>query len=333
MTAFGRRAPCRVSTSVGGMNEPLVEVRDLRKSYGEHAVLRGVSFDVRAGEILGLAGRNGAGKTTTVEIAQGLRRGDSGTVRVLGLDPARDRARIRKLVGSQLQSSALPARLRVGEALRLFARLADDVTDWRVLARQWGVEHLLHAAFADLSGGERQRLFLALAMVTRPRIIFLDELTQGLDAMARRHTWDLVRRVRDEGASVVLVSHDMAEIEALCDRVALLVEGRIAEQGSPQELVARLGGPVIIRFRPDGAIPHLTHLQGVVEVSLDSTGLGVLVEPAAVVDVVAELAQQGFRPTDLRIDRTGFEEVFMRLTNRPRDARGASDTATPSAVR
>jgi len=180
------------------MNTTAIHLDNLHKSYDGQPVLRGLSFSVESGEIFGIAGRNGAGKTTTIEILQGLRGRDSGAVEVLGLDPARDRARLRPLIGAQLQTSALPDRLRVGEALRLFARLAGGVVDWRALAESWRLERLLRASFGNLSGGERQRLFLALALVNDPRLVFLDELTQGLDPVARREAWHLVEQARNQ---------------------------------------------------------------------------------------------------------------------------------------
>ena len=233
--------------SLGGMKPAAIEVHDLHKSYGERAVLRGLTFAIGEGEIFGIAGRNGAGKTTTVEILQGLRRHDAGSLRVLGLDPTRERRRLRPLIGAQLQTSALPDRLRVGEALRLFARLAGDRVDWRALAGEWRLEDLLGKPFGTLSGGQRQRLFLALTMVNQPRLVFLDELTQGLDPAARRETWQLIERARDRGATVVLVTHDMDEAERLCDRVAVLHDGRMVTCGRPFELVSAAGA-VRVRF-------------------------------------------------------------------------------------
>jgi ABC-2 type transport system ATP-binding protein len=245
---------------------PAVEVEGVTKAYRGQPVLHGVSLAVAQGEIFGLLGSNGAGKTTTVEIVQGIRSRDGGRVRLLGLDPATERSRLRHLVGAQLQSSALPDRLRVGEALRLFARLAGDVVDWRTLRDDWTLGHLERRPFAALSGGERQRLFLALALVNRPRIVFLDELTQGLDVAARRETWDHVEHIRDEGTTVVLVTHFMDEAERLCDRVGVLHGGRVVATGRPAELVAATGGPVRIGFSsPDpAALAGLDRIPGVV---------------------------------------------------------------------
>lgn len=186
--------------------EIAIRVDGLRKSYQDRSILDDVSFDVGTGEIFGILGPNGTGKTTTVEIVQGLRPSDGGFVRVLGHDPSRDRAQLRGLVGAQLQSCALPDRLRVGEALRLFARFAGDVVDWRALAEGWGLTRMRRAAFGSLSGGERQRLFVALALINRPQVVFLDELTQGLDPVARGDTWDAIARLRGRGVAVVLVT-------------------------------------------------------------------------------------------------------------------------------
>src|SRR5512132_2736994 len=218
------------------MSGMAIEVHELRKAYGDRSVLRGLTFSVGAGETFGIAGRNGAGKTTTVEILQGLRNRDAGRVAVLGLDPATQRSGLRPLIGAQLQTSALPDRLRVGEALRLFSRLAGDVVDWRAHAEVWQLEPLLRKPFAALSGGQRQRLFLALALVNSPRLVFLDELTQGLDPLARRETWELIEQARAHGTTVVLVTHDMEEAERLCDRVAVMHAGRMLVVGRPDEL-------------------------------------------------------------------------------------------------
>lgn len=300
------------------MRTPIVTVRGLRKSYGASQVLHEVSFDVLGGEILGIVGRNGMGKTSIVEIVQGLRRRDGGEVVVAGVDPNRHRHRLREVIGSQLQSCALPDRLRVDEALRLFARLAGDVVDWRRLRAEWGLDALGGAAFGGLSGGERQRLFIALALVNRPRLVFLDELTQGLDPAARRDTWRLVERVRDQGATVVLVTHDMDEAERLSDRLVLVHQGRVAASGTPQELVTRLGGPVCIGFTVTAdALTGLESLPGVVEISHDGSRARVVSEAASVVAVAGELWRRGLAPEDFTVTRPSLEDVFLALTDAP----------------
>jgi ABC-2 type transport system ATP-binding protein len=302
---------------------PALDVAGVTKAYRGQPVLHDVSLTVARGEIFGILGSNGAGKTTTVEIVQGIRSRDGGRVRLLGLDPATDRSRLRHLVGAQLQSSALPDRLRVGEALRLFARLAGDVVDWRRLRDEWTLGHLERRPFAALSGGERQRLFLALALVNQPRIVFLDELTQGLDVAARRETWDHVEHVRDEGTTVVLVTHFMDEAERLCDRIGVLHGGRVVATGRPAELVAATGGPVRIGFScPDPSalegLAGVERIPGVVGVADATRGAHPAAEiacsAAAVVAVVAELDRRGLRPDDLTVTRPSLEDAFVALT-------------------
>jgi ABC-2 type transport system ATP-binding protein len=277
--------------------------------------LDGVNLDVRAGEIFGILGRNGAGKTTTVEIIQGLRTRDSGDVSLLGVDPGQDRRLLRGLVGAQLQSSALPERIKVAEALRLFARLAGNVVDWTTLRDEWGLTRLAGSPFGALSGGERQRLFIALALVNNPRVVFLDELTQGLDPEARRETWRLVRRVREQGASVVLVTHDMVEAEHLCDRIAVLHQGTIRACGTPAELIATIGGSVMTTFSAGAdVLGGLDALPGVLEVTHDGKRAGVLGDAASAVLVAAELARQSCLPTDFAIRRPSLDDVFLAMT-------------------
>ncbi|MFC4113527.1 ABC transporter ATP-binding protein [Nonomuraea zeae] len=219
----------------------VIEVEDLRKSYGHNRAVDGVSFAVAKGETFGLLGHNGAGKTTTVECLIGLRRPDSGAVRVLGADPARHRRRLARRVGVQLQESELPDRLKVAEAMSLFAAFHDDPDDWREVLRRWGLGLIWNKAYGDLSGGQKQRLKLALALVGRPELVVLDELTTGLDPVARRETWTLIGDLKASGTTALVVSHFMDEAEELCDRVAVLSRGRVIALGTPRELVAGTG--------------------------------------------------------------------------------------------
>ncbi len=215
---------------------PLIEVTELRKRYGTRVAVDGVSFTVERGEIFGILGTNGAGKTTTVECLQGLRQADGGTISVLGLDPAKDRAALTQRVGVQLQESQLPAKLKVREALELFASFYPDPADVDDLLRSLDLTDHARAYFGKLSGGQKQRVSIALALVGNPEIAVLDELTTGLDPHARRDTWKLVERVRDRGVTVLLVTHFMDEAERLCDRVAIFDAGRIVATGTPDEL-------------------------------------------------------------------------------------------------
>ncbi|GAA3427831.1 ABC transporter ATP-binding protein [Streptosporangium sandarakinum] len=218
-----------------------IEVTDLRKTYGDTRAVDGVTFTVRAGETFGIVGHNGAGKTTTVECLLGLRRPDAGAVRVLGEDPARRRRALARRIGAQLQESSLPERIKVAEALRMFGSFYRDAADWRQLMERWGLQPLARKAFGDLSGGQKQRLMLALALVGAPEVVVLDELTTGLDPIARRETWRLVNDLKMTGTTVVLVSHYFDETEALCDRVAVLARGRVRAMGTPGDIVAQTG--------------------------------------------------------------------------------------------
>ncbi|GAA3230587.1 ABC transporter ATP-binding protein [Nonomuraea helvata] len=219
----------------------VIEIDGMTKSYRGDKVLDGVSLTVERGEIFGIAGPNGAGKTTTVECASGLRDRDGGVLRVLGLDPRTDRRQLLPRVGVQLQEAALPDAIKVGEALKLYASFYDKPADWRALMEEWGLADRRRSSFSSLSGGWKQRLFIALALVGDPEVVFLDELTTGLDPSARRTTWGLIRDIRDRGVTVVLVTHFMDEARTLCDRMAIIDQGRVITQGTPDELIAQGG--------------------------------------------------------------------------------------------
>jgi ABC-2 type transport system ATP-binding protein len=223
----------RAATLVGMADEQVIEIVDLRKTYGDTVAVDGVSLGVKGGEVLGILGPNGAGKTTTVECAAGLRRPDSGMVRVLGLDPARDPDAVRQRVGVQLQHAVLPDRMKVKEAMAVFASAYRRHASPDALLAQWGLTDSRNAAFGALSGGQRQRLFIALALLGRPEVVVLDELTTGLDPAARRDTWALVRQLKRDGITVLLVTHNMDEAETLCDRILVIDHGRIVAEGTP----------------------------------------------------------------------------------------------------
>ena len=295
----------------------VIEVAGLHRSYGDQVAVEDVGLEVRKGEIFGLLGPNGAGKTTTVECLQGLRRRDRGQVRVLGLDPERDGDRLRRRIGAQLQSSALPDRLRVGEALWLFARNGGGGPALDQLGRRWGLERLWRRPFAKLSGGEQQRLFIALALVNRPELVFFDELTTGLDPQARRATWDLVRQVRDDGATVVLVTHFMEEAELLCDRVAIVDQGRVVATGTPSELIGRGDAGQRVSFTWPGAdAAWLSQLDGVERVTRRADAVEVMGTGSLAVRVAAALAGRGVAPADFRTHHPDLEDVFLALTGR-----------------
>ncbi|MBA2495624.1 MAG: ABC transporter ATP-binding protein [Acidimicrobiia bacterium] len=294
---------------------PVIEVRDLHKRYGPTPVLHGVSFSVDDGELFGLLGTNGAGKTTTVEILQGLRSADGGTVEVLGLDPARSGDQLRRRIGAQLQDAALPDRIRVGEALRLFASLHPSPRPLGELAQEWQLDALLRRPFGALSGGERQRLFVALALVGRPTLVFLDELTQNLDPVGRRHTWDVVRRIRDGGTTVVLVTHDVEEAERLCDHIVVLDRGRVVADGTPASIVETLGGTTTVVFT-DAELDarDLRGLPGVARVDRHGAEVRVTGTGPVLAHVGAHLVAVDRPALDLRAHFPSLEDRFVTLT-------------------
>ena len=305
-------------------DEDVVRVRGLRKAYGGRVVVDDLDLDVRAGEVLGLIGANGAGKTTTVECLQGLRRPDAGQVRVLGLDPVRDADRLRPMVGAQLQDSALPDRLRVGEAVALFAQHRGPRGEH--LLERFGLADRRRSPFVGLSGGERQRLFLVLALLNEPRLVILDELTQGLDPAARREVWSAVAQLRDGGTTVLLVTHELAEAEVLCGRVVAMRAGRVLDAGSPAELVARHGARATVRFTYAGDVRGLRALPGVHEVVQETGITTVRGERQAIAHVGAWLVPRGPVPADLHVDVPNLESALLALLD------GASPTPLSGAA-
>ncbi|HEU0103835.1 MAG TPA: ABC transporter ATP-binding protein [Mycobacteriales bacterium] len=293
-------------------DDDVVTVRGLRKAYGGRVVVDDLDLDVGAGEVVGLIGANGAGKTTTVECLQGLRQPDAGSVRVLGLDPLRDATALRPLVGVQLQDSALPERLRVGEAVELFARRRGP--RGAELLERFGLGARRRSAFAGLSGGERQRLFLVLALLNDPRLVILDELTQGLDPAARREVWSAVAQLRDGGTTVLLVTHELAEAEVLCGRVVAMRAGRVLDAGTPAELVARHADSATVRFSYAGDVRGLPALPGVREVTRDGATVTVRGQRQAIAHVGAWLVGRGDPvPADLRVDIPDLEQALLAL--------------------
>jgi ABC-2 type transport system ATP-binding protein len=280
-------------------------------------VVDGMSFEVAAGEIFGFLGPNGAGKTTAVECLQGLRRADSGQVSVLGLNPWRDSARLRRRIGSQLQESGLPDRIRVGEALGFFAR---NGSGWRHLLDEWGLAEKRDTAFANLSGGQRQRLFVALALVNDPELVFLDEMTTGLDPAARRVAWDLIEAIRKRGTTVVLVTHFMEEAERLCDRVAIVNHGRLVAVGTPRQLIADHAGEVHVHFSCAERLPWLSEVPFVHSIRHEDGQVEVIGEGPVLAHIGAALVAHGSAPLDLQVKRLNLEDVFLRLTGETHEA-------------
>ncbi len=306
--------------------ETIVHVDGLRKTYGSTIAVDEISFEVHQGEIFGMVGPNGAGKTTTIECLEGLRKPDAGTLRVLGLDPQKDGGALRQRTGMQLQQSNLPDRMRVWEALDLYASFYPRAVDWRILLAQLGLEEKLDAPFAKLSGGQKQRLFIALALLLDPQLVFLDELTTGLDPQARHAIWNLVRDVRARGKTVVLTTHFMEEAERLCDRVAILDHGRIVALDTPAALVRSLGAEERVVFALDGRLPpgFEKSLSGEVqaEVQAEVQGEWVVIrgkncrQVPLVSEVVGQLSGQGIAFRNLRTEQPTLEDVFLSLTGR-----------------
>jgi len=294
---------------------PIISVQNLRKTYGKTIAVDDISFKVAEGEIFGFLGPNGAGKTTTVECLQALRHPDSGNIRVLGLDPLREAQALRRRIGSQLQESALPDRIKVWEALDLFASVTPNALDWHALLEQWGLAEKRQASFSSLSGGQRQRLFIALALVNNPRLVFLDEMTTGLDPAARRVAWDLIRAIREKGTTVVLVTHFMDEAENLCDRVAVVDRGKIVAADTPQGLIGRYASDVRVIFTSAKAdLPWLEKVPGVTGVTVRGQRVEVAGSGPVLALVAAALVEHGIVPADLRVEQPSLEDVFLKLT-------------------
>jgi ABC-2 type transport system ATP-binding protein len=296
----------------------VIEVEHLHKRYGNDVAVHDVSFSVEEGEIFGVLGPNGAGKTTTVECLSGLRPADGGTVSVLGLDPRKDRDAVRQVLGVQLQESGLPDKLKVREALDLYASFYERPAEVTPLMERLGLADKADTRFTNLSGGQKQRLAIALAMVGGPKVVILDELTTGLDPHARRSTWELVEQVRDAGVTVLLVTHFMEEAERLCDRLALIDSGRVVAVDTPAGLAARGGQTQRMRFRPSGPLDEelLRALPEVTTVTwrgsqIEIGGTGNLVQA-----VTSLLARRHIIAADLRVEQASLDDAFIALTGR-----------------
>lgn len=293
----------------------VIDVRHLEKRYGRYVAVEDVSFSVEPAEIFGILGPNGAGKTTTIECLQGLRHADGGELAVLGYDPRVNANRLRREVGSQLQESALPDRMKVWEALDLFSSFVPGGPPWESVMEQWGLSEKRSAKFGSLSGGQQQRLFVALAVVNGPRLVFFDEMTTGLDPVSRRVTWDLVRQVRDQGTTVVLVTHFMDEAEELCDRIAVIDDKRVVAVGTPAALIERYGGGVTVTFSTDaGDVGYLEQFDEVDAVERNGRRVSVTGRGPLLAVVAAELVAHGEKPIDLAANRASLEDVFLTIT-------------------
>jgi ABC-2 type transport system ATP-binding protein len=303
------------------MPGPAITVEALEKSYGSVRAVDGISFEVAQGEIFGVVGPNGAGKTTTIECLEGLRTPDGGTVRVLGLDPRHDGDALRQRIGAQLQQSALPPRLRAGEAMHLFASFYARPQDPLGVLEGLGLADRRTTPYANLSGGQKQRLSIALALVGDPELVFFDELTSGLDPQARHATWDLVRDVRAGGKTVFLSTHFMEEAERLCDRVLIIDAGRIVALDTPAALVAALGAEQRVSFAVDGApngvLAALRAIPGATGAEVAGDRVVVHGPSDRLMAPILECLGAAHLPFhDLRTEGATLEDVFLALTGR-----------------
>jgi ABC-2 type transport system ATP-binding protein len=299
------------------MAEAIIAVSNLGKRYGRTIAVDDVSLEVFEGEIFGLIGPNGAGKTTTMECVEGNRVPDKGTISVLGLDPRRDANALRQRIGVQHQEAQLQKRIKVWEAVDLWRSLYPRVVDTDTLLARLGLEAKRDAWFMTLSGGQKQRLFIALALIHEPEVVFLDELTTGLDPQARRAIWALVTGIRDRGTTVFLTTHLMEEAEKLCDRVAIIEHGRIIELGTPADLVQKHCPERSVVFTSDDAnvAERLQGLGGVERA--DGSGKTYTIRGAGddfVTDVINVIASEGIRVRGFRTEIPTLEDVFLRLT-------------------
>ncbi|NUR04927.1 MAG: ABC transporter ATP-binding protein [Streptomyces sp.] len=294
----------------------VIEVTELRKSYGGRAVVDGVSFAVEEGEIFGILGPNGAGKTTTVECVEGLRVPDTGRVRVTGLDPVADHARVARVLGAQLQQSELQPKLTVREALELYASFYPAPLDWAPLAERLGLTAKLTTRFGKLSGGQKQRLFIALALIGNPRVVVLDELTTGLDPRARRDTWALIEDVRASGVTVLLVTHFMEEAQRLCDRIAVIDKGRVAALDTPAGLIRRSAGATVISFTPSAPLDDrdLAVLPALASVEHKDGRITLSGTDETVNAVITLLARHHITAHQLRVVDATLDDAFLDLT-------------------
>jgi ABC-2 type transport system ATP-binding protein len=299
------------------MNAVIVE--NLHKNYGDVRAVRGVTFEVRHGEIFGMVGPNGAGKTTTIECLEGLLRPTEGHLTVLGLNPQHQGYELRERIGVQLQESSLPDRLKVREIMDLFASFFARSADWRSLLDRLGLAEKSGAAFGKLSGGQKQRLFIALALINEPEVVFLDELTTGLDPQARRAMWDLVKGIRDSGKTVFLTTHYMEEAEHLCDRVAIIDYGKIVALDTAANLIASLDAENRISFTAEGEL-DLAPFQAIPGVGrVERSGSRVSIfgrEEGLLVRTVMALEASKVRFRDLRAEQPSLEDVFLALTGK-----------------
>lgn len=301
------------------MTTPAIRATDVTKRYGDLTAVDGVSLEVRPGEIFGIIGPNGAGKTTFMECLEGLRRPTSGTIDVLGEDPSHPTKRWRERIGVQLQTAALPPKITVNEAMALFASLYSDPADTGQLLDELGIAAKGRSYVDKLSGGQRQRVFIALALVGKPDVVFLDELTTALDPQARLAMWDVVRSIRQGGATVVMTTHYMEEAEALCDRVAVIDAGRLIALDTVPGLIASVTKGTKVQLRTSRQLGSgiLDEIDGISDVTIAGTSVSMLWSGTGIPHAaIAAIEAAGLTVANIRTSSPGLEDVFLTLTGR-----------------
>jgi ABC-2 type transport system ATP-binding protein len=299
------------------MAKKVVEVKELKKVYGELTAVDSISFDVYENEIFGMVGPNGAGKTTTIECVEGLRERDAGDISIFGLNPSKADTALKESIGIQLQETSLPERIRISEAMEMFSSLYPHPINWRKLIERLSLSDKVNSFFRELSGGQKQRLFIALALVNDPKLIFLDELSTGLDPQARHIMWDLVRDIRNEGKTIFLTTHYMEEAERLCDRVAIIDHGKIVALDTPENLVSSLGQEMRIQFVVEESF-NVNGFKKLKEVTkTERIGDRIIVYGKGeefVYKVIGSLFAKKIPFREVKIDQPNLEDVFIALT-------------------
>lgn len=301
------------------MVKKVIEVEDLVKKYDGVTAVDNASFEVYEDEIFGMVGPNGAGKTTTIECIEGLREKDAGTIRVFSQDISKANQSLKIKIGIQLQESSLPDKIKVREAMEMFSSLYPRTIDWKNLLIELNLEDKVNSYFRDLSGGQKQRLFIAIALINNPELIFLDELSTGLDPQARHTMWDLIKDIRNEGKTIFITTHYMEEAELLCDRVAIIDQGKIVALDTPQNLIKSLGQEkrLIFSLESEFSIEKLRKIEGVTEV--EKIGDRIIVqgrEDEFIYRVMSVLIKERIKFREIKIEQPNLEDVFLALTGK-----------------
>jgi len=301
------------------VEKKVIEVENLVKKYDGVTAVDNASFEVYEGEIFGMVGPNGAGKTTTIECVEGLREKDSGTIRVFSQDISKANQSLKIKIGIQLQESSLPDKIKVREAMEMFSSLYPQTIDWKNLLVKLNLEDKVNSYFRDLSGGQKQRLFIAIALINNPELIFLDELSTGLDPQARHTMWDLIKDIRNEGKTIFMTTHYMEEAELLCDRVAIIERGKIVALDTPQNLIKSLGQEkrLIFSLESEFSVEKLRKIEGITEV--EKIGDRIIIhgrEDEFIYRVMSILIKERIKFREIKIEQLNLEDVFLALTGK-----------------